>query len=118
MDVVLAMAGDAGHGRLRALLARPVAGRASHRRMASDQREAGTAVIEARIVPAHRRMTGGAVAAVGALVDIVLKVAGDALPRSAGEPSGNMASDALRFLVGADQREAGHAMIEGTNDVP
>ena len=86
--------------------------------MASNQREAGAAVVEARALPTQRRMATGAIATVGAFVNIVLEMAGDALARRALVTTADVAGGAWRLVVRADQGKTSHAMVECADHLP
>ena len=76
------VAADAGHRRLEAGDRADVARRARHAAMRAAQREAGAAVmIEFRPLPRQRRVASRASGSVGAAMDVVLAMAGDARHR-------------------------------------
>ena len=91
----------------------PVAGFASDALMGSIELESGLCVVIKKcLLPVHRRVAKHASFAEPATMGVVFLVAGNALLRRVSEHVRVMALAALLFVVFAEQRKTGQAMVE------
>lgn len=117
--VVLGVAGDAGFLRFANRVVGAVAACARRSSMLAQQRERCVAiVVERRRFPVGRVMAGRAIGAARSLVDIVARMAADALLREPLPTLAGMAAHTIGAAMLAGQRKTGFGMIVRQDGLP